>query len=412
MNSDLSRSRNARESYITTMLNLRDVPEIKIVSGVRGCGKSLLLKTFRCELASYGIEHAAVIYVDLELYFQDFTHDRYTLDAYLRQRLDPSVQTYVLLDEITIVDQWEELLSCLCKDYSINLYLCTSTSLWKSDAFLRYFSGAYIEIPVFPLSFVEFLKYNHFEEDLTLDEKFEHYIKYGGLPISSRLSSHYCTSQKMVTGIYNTILISDILQHNIIKDVPMFDRISRYLVANIGTLDSPKNISDHFTNGGRKIASETVNNYITALENAYVFYRIPRYDIKTEKVMKTKGKYYIADTGMRHIVTGYHGDYGYELENVVCLELLRRGYQVLVGKMGQLEIDFIVKKEGQTQYFQVTQSIFDHDTFTQRELLPLRRLKDQHPRTILSMDYGVPHFKDGIYYQNIIDFLLGHRLDK
>ena len=392
------------------MLDLKDSPKIKVVSGVRGCGKSLLFKTFRCELADCGIERTSVIYVDLELYLQDFTHDRTTLEAYLRQRLIPSVKSYVLLDEITIVDQWEDLLSVLCQEYPINIYLCTSTSLWKSEAFLRHFSHDYIEISVFPLSFVEFLRYNHFEEDLTLEEKFEYYIKYGGLPISSRLFSHYRTSQKMVTGIYNTILISDILQHNIIKDVPMFDRISRYLVANIGTLDSPKNISDHFTNGGRKIASETVNNYITALENAYVFYRIPRFDIKSEKVLKTKGKYYIADTGMRHIVTGYHGDYGYELENIVCLEFLRRGYQVLVGKMGQLEIDFIVKKGGQTQYFQVTQSVFDKTSFDQRELLPLRRLKDQHPRTILSMDYGLPSLQDGVYYQNIIDFLLGHHI--
>lgn len=392
---------------LTTLVKACDTSAIKVLSGVRGSGKLTLLRRLRDTLEINGIAEDQIIEIGVEYLRGDTRDDSWQLEQLIEERIQqPDRQYYVLLNQINHISGWEKALYDLRQKYKISFYLTISCANWKSAAFTSLFGDDYLEQRLYPLSFSEYLQLNGGGGSWPLTAAFSHYLRYGSLLVVNSMALDDHIARSISTGIYNTILVNDLMRHNNIKDVPMFERLSQYMVRNIGVLGSPKSISDYFASIGYKIASETVANYMTALENAFVFHKIQRYDILAQRELKNRSKHYIIDTGLRHALTNRYDDVGFELENTVYFELLRRGYQVQIGKIGKGEIDFVARKDGQVEYYQVSLTISRHETFYAREYEPLLRVRDtEAKKIILSMDAEQPDTRDGIQFRNLLEFL-------
>jgi predicted AAA+ superfamily ATPase len=324
-----------------------------------------------------------------------------------------------MLDEVQLIPGWEKAVNSLRAGNQADLYITGSNASMLSSELATLLSGRYMEIKMLPLSFREYLTFNNFQEGESPEKYFDRYVEYGGFPGLHEMRDDDNLIRSFLSGIYNTILMKDVAARNLLRDMELLSKVTRFMASNIGNIISAKKLSDYLVSGGRKTSHETIDAYLHNLEEAFFLYRIPRYDIKGKELMKTLGKYYIADTGLRYWALGKKSvAMDSILENIVCLELIRRGCQVFVGKLPKpknskedQEVDFIAVKDGVTRYYQVTQSLQDHQV-RDRELGSLKAIHDNYAKTILSMDRTPFTDYEGINQKNIVEWLLAEKDDQ
>lgn len=393
-----------RNSYLEKILKYQNMPIIKVLVGMRRTGKSTLLRQLHQHLLDEGIDADNIIYMNFELLEFASLGDYQHLHSYIQDRMYGKEHVYLLLDEIQIIEHWEKSINSLFAEGNSDIYLTGSNAGMLSSELSTLLSGRYVEIPILPFSFSEYLSFKP-ETKGNLDVAFQQYLKYGGMPITPSLPDDEEIISNVLCGIYNTVLVKDVIQRNNVRVADLLERIVRFLADNIGNPISTSKISGYLTSQNRKTTAATVDSYLNMLEKAFIFYRANRYDIKGKMYLKTQEKFYIVDPGIRNMLLGFSGrDYGHILENLVYFELIRRGYKVGVGKIGSLEVDFIATKPTETKYFQVSASVLDEKTL-ERELAPLRKIPDHYDKILLTMDRTYITDYNGIKQLNIVDFL-------
>ena len=394
-----------RDLYLNKLIKFKDKQFIKVITGIRRCGKSTLLKLFKEYLLENDVSEKQIIYINFESMQFDDIKDYKLLYEYIKEHIAKDSRTYLLLDEIQEVVHWEKAVNSFLVDFNVDIYITGSNAWLLSSELSTLLSGRYVEIKMLPLSFKEYMDFIK-EPSNDREKDFQSYLRYGGLPPIIELNNNFDMIQPFLSGIYNTVLMKDIVQRNTVRDPAMLDNLVRFLADNVGNSISTKKISDYLTSAGRKTTPATIDNYLQMLEKAFIFYRANRYDIKGKLYLKTQEKYYIVDTGIRNNLLGLRNmDYGHILENVVYLELLRRGFDVYIGKIGNMEVDFIAVKANKKIYYQVSASILDEKT-KNRELRSLMSIPDQYDKILLTMDRPYVEDFEGIKWVNIIDFLL------
>lgn len=402
-----------RPEYLTQLIQNKDVDLVKIVTGIRRCGKSSLLDLFHQYLLSTGVPETNIIHMNLEsLRYRNLT-DYLSFYDYVSEKIPTSGKTYLIFDELQVIEHWEKAIESFRLDYDVDIYITGSNAYLLSTEFSTLLSGRYVEIRMLPLSFKEFLTFYNFDPSITMDEKFKRYIQFGGMPILKQYNFNETRSFQALEGIYSTVILRDILQRNKQIDQNMLHKIMLFLCSNIGSITSPNSIGNTLTSEGdiqqlkeNNIAGKTVSKYIAMLQSAFIFYSVGRYDIKGKQLLKTLGKNYIIDMGFRNMLLGYRdGDRGHIIENIVFLELLRRDYRVYIGKLADTEVDFIAEKPNEKIYIQVTESMQSKET-RERELRPLNLINDNYEKIVLSMDRDFMTSYDGIKSINLIDWLL------
>ncbi len=395
-----------RELYMNKLLAYKDTEFIKVITGIRRCGKSSLLKLLM-EKIQEDNKKANVIYMNFESFAFDDILNYKDMYQTIKEKINIKEKNYILLDEVQRVEEWEKCVNALMVDFNSDIYITGSNAYLLSSELSTFLSGRYIEIKMLPLSFKEFLAFSQFEVGTSLEEKFNHYIKFGGMPGIITLKNDENLYENAIKGIYNTVFMKDVMERNKLVDATILEKILKFLMSNIGSLISSKKIADFLTSQGTKITHNTVLNYLDMLENAYIVYKAPRYDIKGKELLKTLEKYYIIDTGIRNIMLGFrNSDLGHVIENIVYFELLRRGYEITVGKTDALEVDFVATNAKDKKYYQVTYTLLD-ETVKAREILPLKNINDNYEKTIITMDKLYSDTtEDGIKLKYLIDFLL------
>jgi len=396
-----------RDTYLNQLIALKDKSPIKVITGVRRCGKSSLLDLYEEYLLSEGVKPAAIVRMNFEPLAFDEIRDYKQLNDYVVQHIADEPKTYVLLDEVQMVAEWERAVNSLRLDQRLDIYITGSNGHLLASELSSLLSGRYIELHMLPLSFKEFLAFNDYSISGDIQGYFNQYMERGGLPGITEFRNQESAIRSYISGIYSTIIIKDVITRNKVRDLALLENVIRFMAGNIGNPISSKRISGYLTSAGRKTSSETIDNYLHMLTNAYVLYRVGRYDLKGKQQLKTQGKYYIVDTGIRGELVGKRGqDYGFVLENVVYFELLRRGFDVKIGSLSGLKIDFIATKPEQTVYYQVTATMLPEDV-RERELRPLRAIADNYEKVVLSLDRTPMTDFDGIRNVNLLEFLLG-----
>lgn len=396
-----------RDTYMQTLLSYKDKTEIiKILTGIRRCGKSTLLELYKKHLLDNGVKDEQIIHIRFEsLEFENIRTYK-ELNQFVLDRIHTDEMYYILLDEVQFVEKWERAVNSLRLLKNTDIIITGSNAYMLSSDLSTLISGRYVEIMIYPLSFREFLDFNKVSSKENLDIWLQKYIEVGGFPGLTDLMDNPNTIDPFINGILNTILMKDVIQRNDVRDPSLLENILRFLAKSIGSPVSVKRITDYIISSGRKTTFDTVDSYVTMLEKSYLLYRVKRYDIKGLALLKTNDKLYLTDLGLRRILLRKQTeDYGALLENIVFFELLRRGYYVEVGKYDDLEVDFVATKNGERLYIQVTASLLNEKT-KERELRPLRLIPDYNQRIVLSADRLMPRHIDGIKLINIIDFLL------
>jgi len=389
-----------RTLYIDKLKKMKDKKIIKVVSGIRRCGKSTLLLLFSAYLKECGVEDNQIISVNFEDISNEPLLDYRKLHEYVTKRIIPGKMTYVFLDEIQNVPQFEKAVDSLFIKDNVDVYITGSNAQLLSGELATLLSGRYIEISMLPLSFAEYYELVGGEKR----DAWNSYYRNGGFPYAAAIEDENIRRDYLL-GIYNTVLLKNIVARKRISDIALLESVIKFLFDNVGNIVSAKKIADSLTAYGRKTTSITVENYIEALTEAFVSYKVSRYDVKGKQHLKSLEKYYLVDMSLRRLLLGdKNTDVGHILENIVYLELLRRGYTVNIGKVEDKEIDFIAVIGGDKIYYQVAASILDPATFS-REIAPLKKVPDHYPKFILSMD-ELPMGEDGIKQVNILDFLL------
>lgn len=404
-----------RPAYMDLLVQYRGRREIKVVTGIRRCGKSTLLKMFVEKLLLSGVSKDNIIYINFEsLVFQDIT-DYKVLYNYVKEKVPGKGKVYLVFDEIQMVPQWERAVNSFQVDFDVDIYLTGSNAYLLSSELSTLISGRYVEIKMLPLSFKEFLVFNSVSIDSgvgVLEDSFQKYLKYGGMPAIYEFDFNEQLVRDILEGIYSTVILKDVLERNKVGDQLALQKVVAFLADNVGSTVSPNRIGNYLSHqesvGGDKKspAGRTVDSYLSMLEKSYIFYGAQRYDIKGKELLKTLGKYYIVDLGIRNMLLGYRDvDRGHILENVVYLELLRRGYRVYIGKVGKKEVDFVAERPEEKIYVQVAESLAGEAT-RKRELAPLYDIRDNYEKLVLSMDKSFVSSVDGIKIMNIIDYLI------
>lgn len=395
-----------RKQYLNRLIEAKDTEFIKVITGVRRSGKSTLLLMFKDHLLNNNVKEENIIHINFESARYDEIKNYKDLYDYVKSKLSKG-KNYILLDEVQNIDSWEKAVNSINVDFNVDIYITGSNAYLLSSELATLLSGRYIEIKMYPLSFKEFLEFNNY--DMTkIEDKFNEYLKYGGLPAITHIKDKPDLIMTYLNDIYNTIVKKDVLERNKINDIALLENIIRYISSNIGSQISANKISDYLNSNKivEKSNHQTVDNYLKMLENAFIVYKAERSDIKSKNILKTLGKYYIADTGLRNIILGFRNiDEGHLLENVIYLELLRRGYKVSIGKTLDYEVDFVAENVNEKKYYQVSQSIKD-EKVKMRELRSLKSISDNYEKTILTMDKTINNDYNGIKVVNIIDFLL------
>ena len=400
----------SRNQYMQQLLAYKDNKLIKVITGLRRCGKSILLQLFKEELLQTGVSNSHIIDMNFELMEYDEIRDYKQFYKYVRNRIPDNKKSYLLLDEIQQVKKWEKAINSLNveTDIDVDIYITGSNAYLLSSEISTLLSGRYVEIEMLPLSFKEFLQANHLPESWTVEDKFNQYLKFGSLPVITSLLQDNTIVNQVLMGIYNTVILKDVVERSECKDISMLERIVKYVIANTGNIISANKISGFLESqdSGKKMKSTVVSSYLNTLEKAYIIYKVDRYDIKGKEQLKTLSKYYVTDTGIRNALMGYSdNDIGHVLETIVYLELRRRGYQVFIGKWYNKEVDFLAVRQDTKKYYQVTLSMLS-EAVRERELTPLVRIKDNYEKIILSLDKTYITNHAGIRFQNVIDFLL------
>ena len=394
-----------REEYLNKLIALKDKKIIKVVTGVRRCGKSKLLEMYRKWLLEQGVEEERIVSINFEdLDFEDLT-DYKKLHTYLKEHLVKDNMTYIFLDEIQNVEQFPKVVDSLYIKDNVDIYITGSNAHMLSSEIATLLSGRYIQIEMLPLSFKEYMISTGSMNDRGI--KYVDYLQNSSFPYTLELEGQSDEIRSYLEGLYNTIVVKDIINHSKISEPRMLKSILKFIFDNIGNPLSSKKIADTMTSSGRRIDTRTVEKYLNALTESYIIYQAKRYNIKGKQYLKTLEKYYVVDIGLRLMLFGSKQiDAGRILENIVYLELLRRGYDVYVGKVDEFEVDFVAQNGKGTTYFQVALSVSDEKTL-ERELRSLRAIKDHYPKILLTMDDDPEVHYDGIRRINARDWLLG-----
>lgn len=396
-----------RDEYLEELIENRDRQIIKVITGVRRCGKSTLFALYIKWLKENGVAPKQIISVNLEDLDYEELKDYGKLHDYIKSRLLPKKKCYVFIDEVQNCEHFEKAVISLFLRPNIDIYITGSNAFMLSGELATLLSGRYITIDMLPFSFKEYCQ-TKAAKGKSPQATFNDYMRFGSFPYISELPQRSESVSPYLEGIYSTILLKDVAMREGISDVSVLEAITRMLADSVGSPISAKKIADTLSSEGRKISINTVDRYIRALCDSYLFYDARRYNIKGRQHLKTLGKYYIVDTGLRnHIVPSTSGDIGHQIENIVYLELLRRGYKVSIGKFDDREINFVALNSEGTCYFQVAASVLAEETL-KRELEPLRRIKDNHPKYLLTLDeVGAGQNHEGIRQYNLVSWLLG-----
>ena len=392
-----------RPEYLQRLIDFKDKNLIKVITGIRRCGKSTLFELYQEYLEKQGILAQQIISINFEdMDYEELT-DYKKLYQYIKERLLPDKMTYILLDEIQNVDNFQKAVDSLYIKKNTDIYITGSNAYILSGELATLLSGRYVEISMLPLSFKEYLQ--AVPGDGNPERSFREYQLNssfpGALELIGRKKIH-----EYLGGIYHTILLKDVVKRLNIADVSMFESVTKFMFDNIGNLCNTKRIADTMTSCGRKMSVHTIERYLNGLVDSFILYKASRYDVKGKQYLRTGEKYYVADIGLRYYLLGSkETDWGRILENIVFLELLRRGYEIYVGKMGTKEIDFIAINESEQEYYQVCETVRDTNTL-KRELEPLNSIADHFPKYLLTMDIAPPIFHNGIKQLNVIDWLL------
>ena len=394
-----------RKEYLDKLIALKDKQVIKIITGVRRCGKSTLMEIFKDYLLQNGVNKENIISINFEDYDFYNLRDPDKLHAYIKGMLDGEKQNYIFLDEIQHVKDFPKIVDSLFIKNNVDIYITGSNAYMLSSEIATLISGRYIEISMLPLSFAEFVSSTGDKKDLS--RKYVDYIENSSFPYTLELRDNVNAIKPYLDGIYNTVVIKDIATRMKITDMSMLESITRFMFDNIGNPLSMKKIADTMTSDGRKIDVKTVERFINGLTESFILYKADRYNVKGKQYLKTLEKYYVVDIGLRYMLLGSRStDIGHILENVVYLELLRRGYEVYVGKLDDTEIDFVAMSNKRIMYFQVAATVRDPKTL-ERELKPLQRINDHYAKFILTLDDDPEADYDGIRKINALDWLLG-----
>lgn len=431
-----------RPNYLNKLIGFKDTEPVKVITGIRRCGKSSLLKLMIEHLKQNGVLPSQILYVNFESFeFVEFNSTK--LYNYVKERIVANKRMYLFFDEVQRVKNWENAINAFRVDFNCDIYITGSNAYLISSEYATYLAGRCVEIKMLPLSFVEFIDFN----DLTLKtevgalgdkrtyavdssgskyplkEVFNSYLKFGGMPGITELGLDQEKSLMLLDSVYSTIIVRDILdlanlrETGPINDSVLLKKIVMFLSDNIGNNVSLSSIGNTLSNEGLledvrtkgKVSVHKLQYYVNSLLESFFFYEIKRFDIKGKEYLKTLGKYYIVDLGFRNLLLGYRNrDTGHVLENIVYLELLRRGYDVSIGKIDNLEIDFIAQKSDEKLYIQVTDDM-SISSVTQRELAPLKKVKDNYPKIVLALNLGLETNYDGIKILNVIDWLVASK---
>lgn len=394
-----------RKEYLEKLIAFRDKQVIKIITGVRRCGKSTLMELFQDYLKSQGVLEEQIVAVNLEDYdFYELRNPK-KLHTYIKERLVQGKMTYIFLDEIQHCEEFPEVVDSLHIKKDVDIYLTGSNAKMLSSEIATLISGRYVEISMLPLSFKEYVLSTGSTSELA--RKYTAYVETSSFPYAIQLAKQPKELRDYLDGIYNTIVVKDIAQRNKIPDPMMLESVLRFIFDNIGNQLSTKKIADTMTSNGRKIDVKTVEKYLKALMESYIVYQAKRYNVKGKQHLKTLEKYYAVDIGLRYLLLGTSSsDVGHILENIVFLELLRRGNEVFIGKIDDLEVDFVAMDGKQTTYYQVAASVRDEKTLA-RELASLEKIPDHYPKIVLTLDEDPQADYNGIRRINALDWLMG-----
>ncbi len=382
----------------------RDKKVIKVVTGIRRCGKSTLLKMFREEILKGDVEATQVQTYNFENLDLEPFLDYKVLYAHIKEQLQASKMNYLFFDEIQLVDGFQKVIDSLFLMDNVDIYVTGSNAYLLSGEIATMLTGRYIEVKMFPFSFREYV--STLVSPFSMEQAYRDYTEKGAFPYVAQIKDDAEMVGEYLRGLYNTIVLKDVVARKKVSDVMILESVVRFLAANIGNVTAMKRISDTMISNGRKISSHTVESYVSALTDSFIFYPVMRYDTKGKQFLKTGQKYYLADVGLRQVIVGTKGrDLGHILENIVFLELARRGGEVYVGKTGDEEIDFVVIKGETKVYYQVSLTVRDEQTM-KRELQPLLRLDDHYPKYLLTLDNDPVVWHEGIKQMWVVDWLL------
>ena len=397
-----------RPFYLKQLEQWIDKPLVKILTGIRRSGKSTILLLLKKVLLEKGITENSIIALNFESLTTEHLKNAPSLYEYLAGQLTKDKKFYILLDEIQEVQAWEKVVNSLLVDFNVDVYLTGSNAHLLSSELATYLAGRYIEIPVYTLSFKEYLLFNSVYQTAvsSIKESFVTYLRKGGFPIIHTGNYDEDTTYKVIQDIYASVLLRDTIQRYKIRDIELLERVTRYAFDNIGNTFSGKSISDYFKSQSRKTDVNTIYNYLSALEGAFILYRVSRFDIKGKEILKTQEKFFVSDLSLLYAMMGYRDRMiGGILENVVFLELKRREYKVYIGKLDSREIDFIAEKQGKKIYIQVAYKL-ENEATIHREFSPLLAILDNYPKFVVTMDEFWKEDVEGVKHVQIHDFLL------
>ena len=392
-----------RREYMDRLRGWRDKQIIKVITGVRRCGKSFLLEMYQESLRAQGVRAERIVSVNLEDLDNKSLRKPDALHAYIKKKLKPGKMTYVFVDEVQLCEDFPAVIDSIYIRPNVDIYITGSNANLLSHEIATMLSGRYVEIRMLPLSFREFVEMRG-ENDYS--RLYAQYVGGSSFPYAGTLLDSPRDLGDYLEGIYNTILLKDVVQRRKIPDPMMLDSVAKFVFDSIGSELSTRRIADTLTSDGRKSDSRTIERYLDALLESFLIYRAGRYDVKGKQLLKTREKYYVVDPGLRrHLLSGRSQDVGHVLENVVFLELLRRGCKVHIGKVGSLEVDFVAETSNGMEYYQVAATVRDTATL-ERELAPLQKIRDHYPKVLLTLDEDPSDNIDGIRKLNVLDWLL------
>lgn len=401
-----------RKEYLNKLIEWKDEQVIKVVTGIRRCGKSTLLMQYQDYLRENGVADEQIISLNFEELENEDLLDYKALYSYIKERLCKDKMTYIFLDEIQNVASFEKAIDGLYVKDNTDVYITGSNSYLLSGELATLLTGRYVEISMLPLSFAEYKELSNESEE----NAFSEYMRYGGMPYVASMSKTEEKVNTYIEGIYNTVVVKDIEDRQKrretdpdkrkINDIALLKTIAKYLSSVIGSPVSVKSVTDYLISNGRRVSPNTVDDYMDALAESYIFYPAERFDIVGKEILKSNKKWYIVDLGLKnHILPRRNYDLGFSIENIVYFELLRRRYKVNIGKYGNSEVDFVAQKNGVLTYYQVTADMTNETTF-EREITPLRNIKDNYEKIVLTLDkFSVGNY-EGIKVVNLIDWLL------
>lgn len=405
-----------RKEYLQKLWSWKDEQVIKVVTGIRRCGKSTLLKQYQNKLKSVGVTEEQIISINFEELENEPLLDYKSLYQYIKERLCEDKMTYIFLDEIQKVTSFEKVVDSLHVKENIDIYITGSNAYMLSGDLATLLTGRYVEISMLPLSFKEYVEIT----GILKEQAFSEYMKTGGFPYIAVMDRTDEKVEIYLEGIYNTVIVRDIEDRQSrkemncgkrkITDITLLKTIARYLASVIGSPISIKSITNYLISSGRKVSANTVSDYVDALTESFIFYSVDRFDIVGKQLLKVNKKLYMVDLGLRnHILPRKRYDLGFSIENIVFFELLRRGNKVNIGKYGATEVDFVAQKQGVIVYYQVTADMTAEETF-EREMRPLQEIKDNYEKIVLTLDHFSLGNYDGIKVINVIDWLLENQI--